>query len=1106
MGIFQNLFKTQSLEKEVGLTGLTEELFCVYLTNILAQQKKSILLVTASLFEANQYKNMLDSYTDESYLFPMDDFLTSEAIAVSPELLVTRLETIHAILDDEHPKIVITNLMGYLRYLPSISTYQNSVISFSLGTDIAPSQVVERLYEIGYSKESIVTKTGEFAVRGFVIDVFPLGNEHPVRFEFFGDTIDSIRLFDEETQSSIEKLDRILIQPYSDTLFDQPVPEDKKMQKYLPDYSKSISNISDYLSNSITVFKDYEQICASYEGILNEVLEYRTEKDIYYQGQYMYDFYHISSDYVIYYMTLNNLISKKGIPIITYHSKEILSFQENLESLESFLKEQLYLNKTVVICLRDYQIKSLEKYLHVPYVHSTEMTIELHRLNLVEKVIGHGFLYEDYIFLSAYEIFKEHTNKKKYKTNFKYASKIKDINKLAIGDYIVHNIHGIGIYHGIKTLKHGEFLKDYVEILYAGKDKLYIPVEKIDLISKYTGKEGLVPKVHRLGGTEWKKTKMRVREKVHDVAETLLKIYAERELKKGFMYSKDSDLQLQFERAFDFQETRDQLLAVEQIKEEMESSHPMDRLLCGDVGYGKTEVAFRAIFKAVMDSKQVLYLCPTTILSNQHYKNAQIRFQNFPVRLALLNRFTSVKETKEVLKGLKDGTIDVVFGTHRLLSDDIQPKDLGLLVIDEEQRFGVMHKEKIKKYKANIDVLTLTATPIPRTLQMSMVGLRSLSLIETPPVDRYPVQTYVIEENDQIIKDAIYKEVSRGGQVFLLYNRVESIEREVQKIQSLVPQVRLVYAHGQMNKVELEKRMMDFVDHVYDVLVCTTIIETGIDIPNVNTLIIVDADRFGLSQLYQIRGRVGRSNRIAYAYLMYKKGRVLTETAMKRLNVIKEFTELGSGFSIATRDLSIRGAGDILGSEQAGFIDVVGIDLYLKMLNDEVARLKGETVVDDDMQDEKPLLDVSTHISNEYVEDTDLKIEIHKKINEIDSAEMFYHVKTELEDRFGQLNDTLLIYMKEEWFEKLARRYEIEKVNQMRNFIELTFSTSITQNIDGEKLFTEAFRITPMFRFMMKSGHLKIILDLIKLEGHYLDYLLPLLQNLPLKEDKKYNV
>ena len=715
-------------------------------------------------------------------------------------------------------------------------------------------------------------------------------------------------------------------------------------------------------------------------------------------------------------------------------------------------------------------------------------------VNLVSAPLKAGFIYQNYVFLTANELFLVKEKQKKYRTKFKYASSISDINKLSVGDYVVHNIHGIGVYNGIKTLSLSGVKKDYLEVLYYGEDKLYIPVEKIDLLSKYTGKEGYAPKINKLGGNEWEKTKNRVKKKVQDMADDLLQLYAEREARQGFAFSPDCDMLLDFEAEFPYELTPDQKRAIVQIKEDMEKKTPMDRLLCGDVGFGKTEVAFVAAFKAILDSKQVLFLCPTTILSNQHYENALERFKDFPVSIGLLNRFTSPKEVKRIIDGISNGTIDLVFGTHRLLSDDIKPKNLGLLVIDEEQRFGVVHKEKIKKYKTNVDVLTLTATPIPRTLQMSLVGIRSLSLIETPPVNRYPVQTYVIEENNQILKDAIYKELSRDGQVFILYNKVESIEEEKYRIQNLIPEARIITAHGQMNKNDLENRILDFINHEYDILVCTTIIETGIDIPNVNTLIIMDADRFGLSQLYQIRGRVGRSDKFAYAYLMYHPAKVLTESAIKRLNVIKEFTALGSGFSIATRDLSIRGAGDILGSEQAGFIDSVGIDLYLRLLNEEVARKKNlKLPIEEEEIDSKPLLNVTTHIDDHYVSEDDLKIEIHRKINEIDSAEKLEDVKVELEDRFGRVTDDMLIYMYEEWFEKLAKQVRIKRVSQTKNSIELVFPSDVVSKFKVDELFMDSYDISPSFRFLSRGSNLVIILDIIKLEKHPIYYLVSLL-------------
>lgn len=1096
MQVFQKIIEKEKFVN-VALTGLTDESFSVLIKELFNAKSKNILIVTSSLFEANIIYNNLLNYTDKVSLFPMDDFLTSEAVAISPDLRIERLNTLNNLLDER--RIVITNLMGYLRFLPTKDIYKNSFISLKVNDDISQRDLLENLSNLGYVRETIVTKTGEIGVRGFVFDIFPLGYSHPVRIEFFGDTIESIRLFDEENQKSIQNLNEVLIKPYREFILEKYNEGISDNQKYLKQYSKKVVSILDYLDDCILIFKDPNQMKVSVQQLFLEIAEYRDEKDWDFKDSYMFDFsIPVNSSY---YLSVDNMISDLSVSVLDFSVKTVPKFNENIEVIQKYLRENLDFGYTIIICLKEYQIKSFIKYLNVPYLLTNIDNIYNGKVNIVNYEINCGFIYKNYIYLSAKDLFNlpESSDKRKYKSSFKYATKIKDIGKLNIGDYVVHDINGIGIYDGIKTLSLGDIKKDYIVVLYAGNDKLYIPVEKINLISKYSGNEGAVVKVHKLGGSEWKKTKARVKTKIQDVANQLLKIYAEREMKKGFMFSKDNDLQFAFENEFIYEPTSDQLRAISDIKDDMESSKPMDRLLCGDVGFGKTEVALRAIFKAVMDSKQVLYLCPTTILSSQQYKNALDRFKNYPVRIGLLNRFTSYKETKRILRDLENGNIDVVFGTHRLLSDDIKPKDLGLLVIDEEQRFGVMHKEKIKKYKANIDVLTLTATPIPRTLQMSMVGIRSLSLIETPPVDRYPVQTYVIEENNQIIKDAIYKEMSRGGQVFILYNRVETIEEKMIQIQQLVPEARIIFSHGRLNKEEIEDRMIKFIEHKADILLCTTIIETGIDIPNVNTLIIIDADKFGLSQLYQIRGRVGRSNKIAYAYLMYNANKTLNDTAVKRLNVIKEFTELGSGFSIATRDLSIRGAGDILGSEQAGFIDSVGIDLYLKMLDDEIAHIRGEKTVTEEEKDEKPLLSITTHISDNYVDDNDLKIEIHKKINEIDSYEKLLEVKTELEDRFGKINEDIIIYMYEEWFEKLAKKLEIISVKQTRNFIEMTFSENITYKIDSEKLFTDAFSISNMFRFRMSSKCLVLILDTIKLPKHYIYYLVDVLKKIDIK-------
>ena len=1087
------------IKKDMGLINLTDEFFCAYI-NSLFKSKKSILVVVDSLFEANKLYNSLSNYNENTLLFPMDDFLTSEALAISPDLMIKRLETINSIINNEN-SIVITNLMGYLRFLPSKDVYLDNILKFEVGNRIDPKVLANKLYSIGYKKDTIVNKTGEYGVRGFVVDIFPIYEDNPIRIEFFDDEIESIRVFDADTQKSISSLDNISIYPFSEFLSTKDVIEEHfNKQKYLQLYSE-ISNISNYLSNNVVVYKDYEQLKISYCNILNEIMEYKQNKDVEFDLNYMFDLLKINEKYPVYYCSIDNKIDNGYITSIKdFGVKTINNFNEDSNLINDFINNSIHNDKTVVICVKKYQVKSLYKFLNMKVYETSFDDIKKGSVNIIDCNISDGYIYNDLIVLSSRELFNIKNNNKKYHTKYKYASTINDINKLLVGDYVVHNIHGIGRYNGIKSLTLNDITKDYLEVLYQGTDKIYIPVEKIDLLSKYSGREGVAPKINKLGGTEWQKTKNRVKSKVSDIADQLLKLYAEREKRKGFSFSKDCDMSLDFEKAFPYDLTSDQVKAISQIKEDMEKSIPMDRLLCGDVGFGKTEVAFVAAFKAILDSKQVLLLCPTTILSNQHYENAIERFKDFPVNVALLNRFSTPKETSRIISGLKDGTIDFVIGTHRLLSDDICLKDLGLLIIDEEQRFGVAHKEKIKQYKTNVDVLTLTATPIPRTLQMSLVGIRSLSLITTPPVNRFPVQTYVVEENKQILKDAIYKELSRNGQVFILYNRVQSIDEYALRIKELVPDAKIGVAHGQMSKNQLEGTLFDFIKHEYDILICTTIIETGIDIPNVNTLIIIDADRFGLSQLYQIRGRVGRSDKFAYAYLMYQPFKSLTETAVKRLNVIKEFTELGSGFSIATRDLSIRGAGDILGSEQAGFIDSVGIDLYLKMLNDEINNKNEIEILDEEKEDidsdSKPLLNVATHISDEYVYEDDLKIEIHKKINSIDSLEKLNQVKLELEDRFGKLDENVIIYMYEEWFEKLAKNVHLKNVHQNKNSIELVFSNDIVSQLDTEELFMDAFQITPMFRFISRGSNMVIVLDIIKLDKHPVYYLVELLNKI----------
>ena len=1092
MKLNKELFQIPKNLDNLVIKGLNDTSFCHYVNEIFENRNKNIIILTPTLFEANRLLNILSSYTDKAILFPMDDFLTSMAIAISPDLEITRLETINTLLDNEK-HILITHLMGFLRFLPEKKLYQDKIIKIKRNDEYDIKQLVKSLINIGYKRDTIVSKTTDIAVRGYVIDIFPVSCANPVRIEFFGDEVDSIRFFDSENQKSIEEIDEITIYPATEYLLEEDDNINFEDSYHMISiYNKKVYSIIDYLPKSLMIIKDYPQIKNLLKEIKEQVKEYHDEKEQNYNGKYMHSLKIIDNYEKVYYLSHDSMLGDIKISeIVNYKIKEIPQFHENIDAIVNYISSKK--ESTIVICLKKYQIKAFTKNIDLNYVITDIEHIFLGKINIIELELDDGFAYQDFIVITDKDLFDIRKYKKKYKTRFKYSTKIRDISKLEIGDFIVHNTSGIGIYNGIKTLSMNDIKKDYIELLYKNNDKLYIPVENIDLISKYSAKDGIVPKVSNLNGTDWQKTKLRVRDKVHNIAAELLKIYAEREMKKGFKYAPDEELQMMFESEFEYKLTDDQVIAIKQIKDEMETSHPMDRLLCGDVGFGKTEVAFRAIFKAIMNGKQVIYLCPTTILSMQQYNSAIIRFKNYPINIGILNRFVPTKKANNTIERFNNGLIDLVIGTHKVLNDAIKPKNLGLLIIDEEQRFGVTHKEKIKKYKSDIDVLTLTATPIPRTLQMSLAGIRSLSLITTPPINRFPIQTYVVEENKALIKDAIYKELSRNGQVFILYNHVDLIENKVYEIQSIVPEAKIIYAHGRMNREEIENKMIDFINHKADILVCTTIIETGIDIPNVNTLIVFEADHFGLSQLYQIRGRVGRSDKIAYAYMMYKPGKVLGEEAIKRLKAIEEFTELGSGFKIANRDLSIRGAGDILGDEQAGFIDSVGIDLYLKILNDEVKRLKGEEVIEE--TNEPPLLNIATHIDDNYVNETELKIEIHKLINTIDSYDKLKEIKEEIEDRFGKIDYNMEIYMYEEWFDKIARQAGIIKVNQTKTSVELIFNVDKSKSIDGEKLFLSAYDISPYFKFNYHNKCLGISLDITKLPKHYIFYLIKLINS-----------
>lgn len=1046
-------FLDEYFKYEIGteISGLTHELNVFYVKKLCEKYDRNIIVLASSLFEANKIYDSLVKIHDNTLLFPMDDFLSSMIVASSPELKYKRLETLDKLKSDKK-YIIVTNLMGYLKYLPSaniknyIDIKQNDVIKRDI--------LAEEINKLGYHRESLVTMSGEYAVRGFILDLYPIDYEHPIRIEFDGNIIDNIKYFNENTQMSTEETNKIKIKAIDE------MPSDDK------------NSLFDYAKNPLVVYVDKSQIEATYTHLYDDIIEYKEANDV--KEDLMYSLDDIKDNDKIFI----NLFSTDGIDL---KAQSIINYKENFLKLESDYNKWIKEGKIVYFYLsNNNEKKQLLKI--IPSAH------------IIMKELEHGFILGKYVIISENDIEDVKVTYGVYKNNFHVGKKIKDFNQLEKGDYVVHISHGIGIYQGITTLYVRGVQKDFLTIYYEGTDKIYVPVEKIDLIYKYTCKDGVKPKLNKLGSTNWEKTKKYISEKVKDISRELILLYKKRlELKKKPY--KDYPEEEVFASEFKYKLTPDQKKAVVEINNDLKKDNPMDRLLCGDVGFGKTEVAMRAMFKAVLNNEQVLYLCPTTILSKQQYNVAKERFKNWPIEIALLNRHVSARETHRILEDLKKGKIDILFGTHRILSDDIVCKNLGMLVVDEEQRFGVTHKEKIKTMKSDVNVLTLSATPIPRTLKMAMSGLRDLSVIDTPPVNRYPVQTYVAVEDDFLIKDAIYKELARKGQIFILYNRVETIEKYMNHIHELVPDAKINFAHGKMEKDELDNIMTSFINNEFDILICTTIIESGIDIPNVNTLIIHDADNFGLSQLYQIRGRVGRSNKIAYAYLMYEKNKMLNDIAIKRLNTIKEFTELGSGYRIAMRDLSLRGAGDIFGASQAGFVDSVGISLYMKMIEDEIKRQQGEFTPEED-KETQALINVSTHISDTYVTDEDIKIEIHQKINEIDSYEKMLEIKNELEDRFGKVTADMLVYMYEEWFEKLAKKYNIKQVVQTDRSIEITLPEDVSSNIKGDKLLIEAMNLSRSFNIKYVNKKISILLYTKDLPKHFIFYIVTLLEKI----------
>ena len=1048
------IFNFLNYESGKSISGLTNELSVFCVLNKYKTIDGNVLVVTNTLYEANNlYKSILN-YTNNVAMFPMDDFITSVAISVSPEFKAARLDVLNS--NYKH-HIIITNLMGYLRYLPKSLDYRNSIIDLKVGMNISRDELVKRLDKLGYKRDSLVTSTGEFAVRGFIVDIFAMGSDYPVRIEFFDDEIEKIKEFDYDTQISNNKLKEFRITPFTEI------------------NDSEHSSLFEYLNPEWVYFVDKPQIDAAQKKLLSDIVEFFDRKN----EQYKKIMYSLDDISVKNYNYLNKLnYSKDDIDL---NAKEVQNYKGNFELFKEDVDKLLLTNKKIYFCTKNKNLK--EKLIN-----------ELgNKIKILNTEINKGFIVNNLVVFTSGDLEGVSDNKIRFRNSYHFGKKIKSSDQLEKGDYVVHVTYGICRYVGMINLTKNGISKDYIQLDFAGNDKIYVPVEKINNLYKYGDADGTPPKLNKLNSTTWAKTKATIKKKINDISEKLIKLYRERANIQSDAF-KDVPEEDIFASEFIYELTKDQVKAISDINNDLRSKKPMDRLLCGDVGFGKTEVAFRAMFKSVYNDHQVMYLCPTTILSHQQYISAVERFKNYPVEIAIVNRFTTQKEYKTILEGLESGRVDIVIGTHRLLNDEIRFKKLGLLIIDEEQRFGVSHKEKIKEVKTNVNVLTLSATPIPRTMKMALSGVRDMSIIDTPPVDRYPIQTYVIEENDLLVKDAIYKELSRNGQIFILYNSVEHIINKANHIKQLVPDARICVAHGQMSKTDLEDIMSDFYDYKYDILICTTIIETGIDISNANTLIVYDSDRFGLSQLYQLRGRVGRSNKIAYTYLLYRPGKLLTESATKRLEAIKEYTELGSGYKVAMKDLSIRGAGDIIGSEQAGFIDSIGISLYTKLISESLSG-DNEDLLEEN-NDSNSLVEVETHISDDYVSDEDIKIEIHQLINSVVSSETFNDVKAELENRFGTLPETLEIYMYEEWFDSMAKSCGITRVVQNERMVEITLPKNISQEIKGDILFIEAMQISPNFKFKYANNCITIQFFIKKDDKHFLYYLVPLLEKI----------
>ncbi|SNJ79904.1 transcription-repair coupling factor [Streptococcus pneumoniae] len=1092
------------------------------------EKEDRIVLLTSTYGEAEGLVSDLISILGEELVYPflVDDAPMVEFLMSSQEKIISRVEALRFLTDSSKKGILVCNIAASRLILPSPNAFKDSIVKISVGEEYDQHAFIHQLKENGYRKVTQVQTQGEFSLRGDILDIFEISQLEPCRIEFFGDEIDGIRSFEVETQLSKENKTELTIFPASDMLLREKDYQrgqsalEKQISKTLSPILKSYLEeilssfhqkqshadsrkflslcydktwtVFDYIEKDTPIFfDDYQKLMNQYEVFERELAQYFTEElqnsKAFSDMQYFSDIEQIykKQSPVTFFSNLQkglgNLKFDKIYQFNQYPMQEFFNqFSFLKEEIERYKKMDYTIilqssnsmgSKTLEDMLEEYQIK----------LDSRDKTsICKESVNLIEGNLRHGFHFVDekILLITEHEIFQKKLKRRFRRQHVSNAERLKDYNELEKGDYVVHHIHGIGQYLGIETIEIKEIHRDYVSVQYQNGDQISIPVEQIHLLSKYISSDGKAPKLNKLNDGHFKKAKQKVKNQVEDIADDLIKLYSERSQLKGFAFSADDDDQDAFDDAFPYVETDDQLRSIEEIKRDMQASQPMDRLLVGDVGFGKTEVAMRAAFKAVNDHKQVVILVPTTVLAQQHYTNFKERFQNFAVNVDVLSRFRSKKEQTATLEKLKNGQVDILIGTHRVLSKDVVFADLGLMIIDEEQRFGVKHKETLKELKKQVDVLTLTATPIPRTLHMSMLGIRDLSVIETPPTNRYPVQTYVLEKNDSVIRDAVLREMERGGQVYYLYNKVDTIVQKVSELQELIPEASIGYVHGRMSEVQLENTLLDFIEGQYDILVTTTIIETGVDIPNANTLFIENADHMGLSTLYQLRGRVGRSNRIAYAYLMYRPEKSISEVSEKRLEAIKGFTELGSGFKIAMRDLSIRGAGNLLGKSQYGFIDSVGFELYSQLLEEAIAKRNGNANANTRTKGNAELiLQIDAYLPDTYISDQRHKIEIYKKIRQIDNRVNYEELQEELIDRFGEYPDVVAYLLEIGLVKSYLDKVFVQRVERKDNKITIQFE-KVTQRLFLAQDYFKALSVTNLKAGIVENkGLMELVFD-----------------------------